>query len=449
MGIETKLERAARKVQARSRVPALAVALQRADRPLWAFQVGTAGPATTLDADTQFRFGSVTKTFTAVLVLQCRDAGLLELDDPIGRHLDVPAHGQHSIRDLLSHRSGIQREPYGNVWDEYAGPDAAQVLADLDKAGQVLPPHRRFHYSNLAFALLGHLAAAKRGGSWEEVLQEYVLRPLRLSGVSVQPTDKAATGYLVDRFSDHARPEPATDIAGIGPAAQLWGTASDAARWAAFLTDPATIDFDGRVLSAQTLAEARQPHTIRDEALWSSGIGLGVMLEPQGDRIMHLGHYGAMYGFLAACFGRTGPDQPAGMGAAVLASSGTASASSELVHELLRLSATEDQADIAPWTPGEPAPPEYASALGRWWSEGFGFEFGWHDGALQARSESAPRSAPPSVFTPVERDVLRTVSGREAGELLELVRDGDGDVVSMRWATYAVTRHQDTPLLQP
>ncbi len=446
--VSSKLERAARKAQSQGRIPAISAALTRADRPDWSIQVGTAGEGRTPGPHTQFRLGSITKTFTAVLVLQCRDAGLLDLDDRIGDHLNVPAQGAHTIRDLLAHRSGLQREPYGDVWDTEVGPDAKRLLAELSHAERVLPPQRRFHYSNLAFAMLGHLAAAKRGGTWEEILQEYLLTPLGLSDVTVHPTADAATGYLVDAYSDHARPECPTDTGGLGPAAQLWGSAPDAAKWAAFLADPATVDPDGAVLAATTLEEARQPHSIRDEAVWSGGMGLGLMLEPQKNRTVHIGHYGAMYGFLAAAFGRVGPDQPAGFAACVLGSSGTAGETMDLVHELLDIAATEDPKDIPLWTPAGPVPDEYRPLLGRWWSEGFGFTFAWRDGALQARGDGAPTQAPPAVFTPIEPDRFRTVSGREAGETLLVERDGDGNVTAMRWAGYLVTRDQSTPLVE-
>ena len=419
----------------------------RADRPDWTIHIGTAGEGKTLDHRTQFRLGSITKTFTAVLVLQCRDAGLLDLDDTVGDHLAVPAHGEHTIRDLLAHRSGLQREPHGDVWDAEIGPDADRLLAELAHAERVLPPHRRFHYSNLAFAILGHLAAAKRGGTWEEVLREYLLEPLGLSNISVHPTEGAATGYLVDAYSDHARAESAADTRGLAPAAQLWGTPSDTARWAAFLADPATVDPEGKVLSAETLLEARQPHIVRDEAVWSSAIGLGLMLEPKGDRVVHIGHYGAMYGFLAAAFGRIGPDQPSGMAACVMGSSGTADQTNALVHELLDIAATHDPADIPLWKPAGPVPSEYRDLLGRWWSEGFGFTFSWRDDALCATADRAPENAPPAVFAPDGPDRFRTVSGREAGEPLLVERDKDGTVTAMRWAGYSVTRGQETPLL--
>ncbi|MGE5829536.1 MAG: penicillin-binding protein, partial [Micromonosporaceae bacterium] len=251
--------------------------------------------------------------------------------------------------------------------------------------------------------------------------------------------------------------EPGTDFGGVGPAAQLWGSAADLARWAAFLADPGTMDPDGRVLKPSTLDEMRWPLTVTDETLWAAGFGLGLILFPQQDRVMHVGHDGAMPGFLAGVYGRRGgAGTPAAMGAAVLGSSGTAVATVELPHRLLNAAVEEDPADVAPWAPGEPAPDAYRSILGRWWSEGFEFVFFWREGALRARGSDDPAGRPPAVFAPIEGepDVLRTVSGREVGERLRLTRDpATGAVVRMHWATYRVTRTQETfdraPASQP
>ncbi|GAA3272810.1 hypothetical protein GCM10020218_016770 [Dactylosporangium vinaceum] len=72
--------------------------------------------------------------------------------------------------------------------------------------------------------------------------------------------------------------------------------------------------------------------------------------------------------------------------------------------------------------------------------------FSWRDGALHARAAEAAAKRPPAVFAPVDgaSDVFRTVSGREAGELLRLTRDADGVVVRLHWATYRFTRGQET-----
>ncbi|MEU1965737.1 serine hydrolase domain-containing protein [Micromonospora sediminicola] len=446
-GISDRLDRMVRQAQAKGRIPAVSAALHRADRPLWTCAVGGTGNDTPLDAETVFRIGSVTKTFTATLVLQCRDDSLLDLDDPIGRHLNLPAHGELTVRRLLSHTAGLQREPHGDVWDSLRAPAVDELLADLTRVERVLPTGRRFHYSNLGMALLGELVARLRGGSWAEVLAERVLDPLGLTATGARPGERAATGFLVDEYSDEAHPEPPTDFGAVAPAAQLWSTAPDMARWAAFLADPRAMDPAGAVLAPATVEEMRWPLTTTDESLWAAGFGLGLILVPQPARVTHVGHDGAMPGFLAAVYGRRGGDgTPGAMGAAVLGSSGAGVEVFDLVHDLLAAAAEHDPAEIEPWRPGPPAPDHLRGMLGRWWGEGFEYVFSWHDGALRARGAGDPAGKPPAVFAPLpdRPDVFRTVSGREVGELLRLTRDEKGVVVRMHWATYRFTRRQET-----
>jgi CubicO group peptidase (beta-lactamase class C family) len=442
-----RYRRAVQKVQAEARVPAVSVALHRADREPWTCTVGDSGnPEHPLDADSRFRIGSVTKTFTAVLVMQARDDGLLDLDDPIAKHLDVPAHGDATIRRLLSHTAGFQREPYGDVWDTLVAPDVQTMLADLERVERVLPNNRRFHYSNLGVAVLGQLVARLRGTTWDEAVRARIIEPLGLTATTTTATAQAAVGYLVHAYSDAAHPEPQLDMGGAAAAAQLWSTAGDMARWAAFLASPEIIDPGGAVLAASSVDEMRWPLTTTDEQLWAAGFGLGLILQPEGNRVVHVGHDGAMPGFLAGVYGRRGGDgNPGALGCAVLGTSGTAGEVIDLAHELLRLAVEQDPADIRPWRPGPPAPAEYRSILGTWWSEGIRFVFCWHDGTLQARSAAAPADRPPAVFAPLpgQPDELRTISGREAGERLRLTRDEQGVVVRMHWATYRLTRVQE------
>ncbi|WP_203900631.1 serine hydrolase domain-containing protein [Virgisporangium aliadipatigenens] len=442
-----RLEREVRKAQAHGRIPAVSVAVHRDDRPLWTFQVGS-GEALPAGADTRFRIGSVTKTFTAVLLMQLRDEGALDLDDPLDEHLDVPTHGTLTLARLLSHSAGLQREPYGDVWDTLATPEEDSLLADLARAERVLPTGRRFHYSNLAFALLGEVVATKRGTTWAKALTERVLTPLRLTATTLEPPPQAAVGYLVDEYSDHARPEPNMDCRALSPAAQLWSTAADMAKWAAFLADPAAVDPEHAVLAADTVDEMRYPRTVTDEARWGAAFGLGLLAIPQkAHRVVHVGHDGAMPGFLAAVYGRRpGDGAPGAFGAAALGSSGTGADVLQLPHTLLTLAAEHDPVEIEPWTPGEPAPHDLRSILGRWWGEGFEYVFFWRDGKLRSRGVADDPARPPATFVPVEgrRDMLRTESGREAGELLRLTRDAVGTVVRMHWATYRFTRRQET-----
>jgi hypothetical protein len=92
------------------------------------------------------------------------------------------------------------------------------------------------------------------------------------------------------------------------------------------------------------------------------------------------------------------------------------------------------------WKPEEPAPPELAALLGRWWTEGSEFVLRYRQGSLEARMVDAADWAQPSVFEPDGPDRFRVASGRERGEILRVVRDERGEPVKLYWATYACTR---------
>src|SRR5690606_23812981 len=129
--------------------------------------------------DVQYRIGSITKTLTAIAVMQCRDEGLVELDAPAATVLGdgVPFAGT-PIRRLLTHRGGLPAEPEGPWWERHDGGDFADLTQRLGKQEPVLPAGQRLHYSNLAYALLGELVGRLRGVSWWEVVQDRILRPL-------------------------------------------------------------------------------------------------------------------------------------------------------------------------------------------------------------------------------------------------------------------------------
>ena len=98
-----------------------------------------------------------------LVIMALRDAGRLDLDDRLDAHLPEVAHGALTIRRMLGHLSGLQREPVGRVWETFDNPDATRLLAELAAAEQVLAPHEVFHYSNLAFALLGQVIERLEG----------------------------------------------------------------------------------------------------------------------------------------------------------------------------------------------------------------------------------------------------------------------------------------------
>jgi CubicO group peptidase (beta-lactamase class C family) len=433
-GLDAELRAILAKAQSEHRIPSVAGAVLRGGEIVWEGAVGVAdaeqGEAAT--AEHQYRIGSITKTFTAVAVMQQRAEGKLDLEDRLDAHLDVPARGDLTLRRMLSHGSGLQREIPGDVWETLEFPQSTdELLATLEQAEAVLAPGERWHYSNLAFILLGEIVAKLSGMPYEDYVEQRILQPLGLTRTSFSPEGPTAVAYSVDPYSDvtHREPMMVERKGSIAAAGQLWSTVGDLCRWAAFLAKP-----DPDVLAPDSLDLMTSVQTMADPYRWSLAWGVGLMLVRKDDRI-YCGHDGGMPGYLANVL----VDRDDGLGAAVLLNGANASPA-ELTLELVAKTRERFPPDAGAWRPSRPPPDELSSALGRWWSEGAEFVFRWHEGRLEARWAEAPAWQPWTRFEREDGDRFRTVFGRERGEQLRLVRDAAGNVIRMYWATYPLSR---------
>jgi len=398
-----ELSRLVREAQAGERIPSISAAAVGNGELVWQEALGLANVdgAQETTTDTQYRVGSITKTFTAAAIMQLRDAGELELDDRLEQHIEEAHHGNPTLRRLLAHVSGLQREVPGYVWETLEFPDRDGLISGLADAEQVLPAGARWHYSNLAFALLGEVVARR-----------------------------SATGYLVEPYSDRVRREQDLSKGAFAAAGSLWSTTADLVRWAVFLVDGA----DG-VLRRETVEEMRRFQAMADLEAWKLGWGLGLMLMREGDRIF-VGHGGAMPGFLTGL--AISPKERAG--AVVLVNSGAGVKVEELLRKLAVKAADAYPPEPEPWRPAAGVPVAVEPLLGRWWTEGEEVVISYREGKLEARSATAAPNLPPSVFAPAGDDRFRGVSGPEEGELLEVVRAADGSVEKLYWATYPLKR---------
>ena len=228
-------------------------------------------------------------------------------------------------RTRSRHLTGLQREPAGDVWESLEPPTREELLAGLEDAERVLEPGQAWHYSNLAFGLLGEVVARHGAQGYEHGLRESVLAPLGLDATGFDPAGPRATGYYVDPFSDGVTVEP--DLPVEGPTAAmgwLWSTVDDLARWGDFLAT-------GRddVLARASLDEMARVRTMVDHVSWEVGWGLGLGLYRRGDRV-YAGHGGAMPGFLAMLL----VDRRERTGAAVLANTSAGFAPDTLALDL-------------------------------------------------------------------------------------------------------------------
>ena len=417
--------------QKAGRLPSLAAAVFRGDELVWSDAVGVADAEKKVEAtpDTQYAVASITKTFTAVSVMQLRDAGRLDLEEPLSRYLPEAAHGSPTLRRMLAHASGLQREPPGEVWETLEFPGEEELLGRLAEAEQVLPPRAAWHYSNLAYALLGHVVARVSGTPFRDYVQEQLLGPLDLTRTTWGPEAPAAKPYFVEPYSDAVRREPELELGGKGGESGLSSTVNDLARWGSFLADP-----DVTVLAPASAAEMHELQ-IMAEPDWTLGWGLGIGLVRRGERIFG-GHTGGFPGFLSM-FVYSRRDR---VGAVVLTNSGHWPKLNETGLALAEAALDQLAPELEPWSPEEPPPEEIEPLLGRWWSEGSETVFSWRKGKLEARLATAPPEREPSVFEREGEDRFRTVSGGERGEAMRVVRDDSGAVVKLYWATYPFTR---------
>lgn len=429
-----------RRAQA-ERLPSVAAALSRGGEIVWSDAVGLANAETGESAtpDHQYRIASITKTFTAVAVLQLRDAGALDLDDRLTEHIPVAGKAP-TLRRMLAHLSGVQREIPGNVWETLSFPTGDELIARLADAEQVLAPGREWHYSNLAYGLLGGVVERVSGVSFEDYVRERILAPLHLSRTGFDPVAPVAVGYTVDPYSDVLHAEPAIVERGAGAAAgQLWTTPVDLARWGAFLADP-----DASVLAPATADEMCELQAMAEPDRWTLGWGLGLMLAREHDRV-YVGHSGAHLGFLAGLLAL----RKERLAAAVLTNGSTQAEPVELAAALIEKALELEPDGPEEWRAGDRPPPDVADILGRWWTEGDEFILAWRKGRLEARMAADPPDKQPATFEQESADRWRVASGRERGELLEVVRDEDGQPVKLFWATYPCTRRFTTFGLQP
>ncbi|MBH0779631.1 serine hydrolase domain-containing protein [Nocardia bovistercoris] len=381
-------------------------------------------PAT---GESVYRVGAITKSFTAAVTLLLAEGGELGLDEPIDRHLPGTPFGRVSPRMLLSHTAGLPREAPTDMWETMRGPSSAALREAFARVEFVAEPGRRWHYSNLGYAVLGQVIRAVAGRSCESVIDDMLLRPLGLNSTSWSAPDGAVVGYRLDPFVARVHREPVLDQGAIGVAGQMWSTATDLLRWGYALAgrEPA-------VLPVGVVEQMHATHTMVDTSGWTRGWGLGLALRRHDHGIV-AGHTGALPGFRSAL----AVDRDTGMSVAVMANvTGgieTDAVATEILAEVLREQPAQTPVE---WFPAL-CPPHIEPMLGVWWSEAGETILRWEIDGLHARLATDPETSD-TRFTEAEPGRFRAVAGRLRGELLLVTHADDG--IELHWATYPLTR---------
>ncbi|MFJ6758388.1 MULTISPECIES: serine hydrolase domain-containing protein [unclassified Streptomyces] len=419
--------------QSAGRAPSVVAAVVRGGEVVWEgsrTSVEGHGP----DGNVQYRIGSITKTFTAVLVMRLRDEGLLALSDPLEKHLPGTGAREVTIAQLLAHTGGLAAETPGEWWERTPGalrPELADVLGDEPFAHT---PGSRHHYSNPGYTLLGSLVEALRGRPWEEALRAEVLEPLGLDRTSGQPQAPHAGGWAVHPWADVMMPEPLEDLGLMAPAGQLWSTTRDLARFADFL-----LHGDERVLSADSVREMRTPAAPPEPGFADLGYGLGMQLTADGGRRL-AGHSGSLPGFVAGLWLSEADD----VAAVVLANCTSGLPAATVAAELVGIVADAEPRFPQPWRPFLESDRVPLELCGPWyWGTSAQVVRLTADGALELGPVGATgrtarfRAEPDGTWT--------GLSGYYAGETLRAVRREDGSVSHLDLASFVFTREPYDP----
>jgi CubicO group peptidase (beta-lactamase class C family)/D-alanyl-D-alanine dipeptidase len=302
------LESSIRQEMADKDLPAFSIALVDGNEVVWAQGFGYQDPEHKIPATahTVYRVGSVSKLFTDIGIMQMVEAGKINLDTPVSHyipdfHPQNPFSNPITLRELMSHRSGLLREPpVGNYFDP-TEPTLEATVRSMNSTNLVYDPGTHLKYSNAGIAVVGYTLQELNHQSFPEYLKQAVLAPLGMHESSFAPetdlTRNLAKAYMWT-YDGLKFPAPTFEL-GLAPAGCMYSTVTDLAQFLMVLFDRGRGP-KPQVLKRETLEQMWTPQFAKPGQ--KKGYGLGFALsELDGHRV--IGHGGAIYGFATEVVG--------------------------------------------------------------------------------------------------------------------------------------------------
>jgi CubicO group peptidase (beta-lactamase class C family)/D-alanyl-D-alanine dipeptidase len=282
-------------------LPALSIAIVDDQEIVWAEGFGSADPQNKkpATAETVYRIGSVSKLFTDIAIMRLVERGELSLDAPITDYLPEfrprnPFGTPITLRQLMSHRSGLLREPPVGNYFETTEPTLAATVSSLNDTQLVFAPNTHTKYSNAAIAVVGYLLETRNHQPFAKYLKSSLLDPVGMSHSSFEPSPTTLRNLAKAEMwtYDGLKFEAPTFQLGMAPAGSMYSTVSDLGRFVSVLLAHGKTG-GGTLLKPATLDEMWSPQFPNPGG---RVFGLGFVVRPfDGHRMV--GHGGAIYGF--------------------------------------------------------------------------------------------------------------------------------------------------------
>jgi CubicO group peptidase (beta-lactamase class C family) len=289
-------------------LPGIAVAVVNDQDLLWkeGFGLADVEQKNTTQTNTIYSICSISKLFTAISIMQLRDAGKLSLEDEVSKHLSwftikqkYEDSGPITIRSLLTHSAGLPRQSNFPYWREpFDFPTIEQIKAQIDGMETLYPASTYFQYSNFGMSILGAVIEEVSGESFNEYVEKNILEVLDLKDTRpYMPKEllkgQLATGYsALDRSGDRREVDLFfTD--GVTAAAGFTSTVEDLAKFASWQFR--LLENGGEeILRSSTLKEMQRVHWMDPD--WELAWGLGFTVR-QHDGETVVGHGGSCPGY--------------------------------------------------------------------------------------------------------------------------------------------------------
>jgi CubicO group peptidase (beta-lactamase class C family) len=391
---------------------------------------------------TAYRIASISKTFTAHALLQLRDAGKLQLDDPITKWIPElklskvdPQSPTITIRQILSHTGGIPREVDGTYWNDMNFPSREAMMPVLNKMGVVFPPEIEWKYSNVALGLAGYIVEAASGEPYAEYVARHILAPLGMTGTRViPPTDMPtlAIGYGRRVAGKPRRIEPFFNGAYMLAASNLASTVDDLAKYTSlqFRKGPAG---GSQILKGSTLAEMQRIEWLQPD--WKSGWGLGWGIARRDD-VTRIGHGGSVPGHRTQL--SFAPSEKFAVIALTNSEDGRPSLYVNQAYAIVAPAIAKAVAEASKPAVGDPAWNKY---VGVYTFEDEEIHVAVLDGKLTIfdPAEDNPWSSR-VILEPVSGNTFRQKDGDASGETVTFILDASGKVIRYEAPGYFMTR---------